>query len=170
MTVDGRSRRVQLLKPGASEGDRRPVSVGRLVYEAFVTPLNAGERVVRKNNSLGDCPENLRVLSPVAPATTYNAAHTRISSLWGSASRYPCVSVNCSGMAEEWAYDGTDPTHLFEEQTGGSHCHYSLWPEFYAPMCRPCHRARDMAIAAAELREYRAWKMRNPGRSLEDVA
>lgn len=41
----------------------------------------------------------------------------------------------------------------------GAKLWYSAYPEFYMPMCFKCHRARDASFAAAELREYREWKL-----------
>lgn len=94
-------------------------------------------------------------------------AHSRVRKLWGSARQYPCIA-GCGQMAEEWAYDGTDPTQMFGEASG-SGVYYSRFPEFYMPMCKRCHRNRDRALAAAELREYREWKHRT-GKTLREVS
>lgn len=99
------------------------------------------------------------------PITT-SGAHQRVRRVWGSASQYPCVE--CGEAASDWAYDGTDPTHIYEFSRK-SWCHFSRWPEFYMPMCRSCHSDRDRSLAATELREYREWKMRNPGKTLADL-
>ncbi|QDH93642.1 hypothetical protein SEA_LILHOMIEP_68 [Mycobacterium phage LilhomieP] len=97
---------------------------------------------------------------------TSTGAHQRVRRLWGSASLYPCAT--CGGPAKDWAYDGTDPTHYYE-QGRKAWSHFSRWPEFYMPMCKPCHSNHDRRAAADELREYRQWKMRNPGKTLEDL-
>ena len=65
--------------------------------------------------------------------TRYQIAHRRVKRLWGPASDYPCVK--CGGAEAHWAYDGTDPTaHVWSQR-----CFYSQWPEFYMPLCPPCH-------------------------------
>ena len=80
---------------------------------------------------------------------TYSAAHYRVKRLWGKASQYLCVS--CDRVAQQWAYDGSDPGELcaFDgaaQQRGSSRpMAYSAWPEFYMPMCRSCHKIRHLA-------------------------
>jgi hypothetical protein len=85
---------------------------------------------------------------------TYHAAHRRCTALWGPASGYPCV--DCGNAAADWAYDGTDPTQLEDEAQEAilSIRPYSLYPEFYLPMCKACHKKRDLK----KLNEvYREW-------------
>lgn len=75
---------------------------------------------------------------------TYYGAHGRIKMYWGSASQYFCIE--CGEQAAEWAYDGTDPSELEGEvKVDGVKypVRYSVWPEFYAPLCTGCHRAKD---------------------------
>lgn len=73
---------------------------------------------------------------------TYRCVHERIERTFGKASLYTCFS--CGSMADEWAYDGTDPTHLEERPNGRKYLiGYSRFPEFYAPMCFGCHRLMD---------------------------
>lgn len=72
----------------------------------------------------------------------YRSAHTRINKLWGSAKLYHCVK--CGLSAQEWAYDGTDPEQLTHMYKGRYPMYYSPDPEFYMPLCIPCHRARDL--------------------------
>lgn len=98
---------------------------------------------------------------------TYTSAHFRVRRLWGAASQYLCVS--CSGSARDWAYDGTDPSQRYGPTHHGNYCYYSVFPEFYMPMCTRCHHRRDKALAKAELKEYREWKMRT-GLTLSDIA
>lgn len=95
-----------------------------------------------------------------------SGAHARVRALWGKASQYPCIE--CGQGAAEWAYDGTDETERYGENAG-VFSFYSLYPEFYMPMCHKCHRKRDSALAQAELREYREWKHRT-GLTLADVS
>lgn len=90
------------------------------------------------------------------------AAHERCRYLWGSASQYPCIE--CGNFAKYWAYDGTDPEGRLGESrpsaTDGSSSFvwYSLYPEFYIPLCQQCHIKRDGAARKKELSEYRQLK------------
>lgn len=62
------------------------------------------------------------------------------------------MCVSCEGPAQEWAYDGTDPTEVHGEVTlyGETYpVRYSMWPEFYAPLCTTCHRAKDRSAWSA---------------------
>jgi hypothetical protein len=99
---------------------------------------------------------------------SYGGAHARVSAQWGKARLYDCVK--CGGQAGEWAYDGTDP----EQRLGLAWCgtekihYYSIHPEFYMPMCRPCHKGRDAALVAEELREYRRLKYKH-GLTLSEI-
>ena len=68
----------------------------------------------------------------------YNKAHYRVVKLWGPARNYLCIA--CGDPARDWAYDGTDPGER------GVKRKYSLWPEFYMPMCHACHLGRDRDI------------------------
>lgn len=81
----------------------------------------------------------------------------RIRSKWGSASLYSCVE--CGEPAKDWAYDGTDDAQLYaRHRDSGGKMFYSLYPEFYMPMCRSCHNTRDRTQSFAELEEYRTLK------------
>lgn len=86
---------------------------------------------------------NLVHKPPLSGEVSYRGAHGRCTTLWGSASQYPCVQ--CGETASDWAYDGTDETELVD----GTGRRYSAWPEFYMPMDRSCHRLFDRARAAA---------------------
>lgn len=100
----------------------------------------------------------------------YITAHARCFRLWGPAKGYPCIE--CGKPAQQWAYDGTDPTELYERCGSGlqpeRRARYSRFPEFYMPMCARCHRRADGAQASAELTEYREWKHRT-GLTLADL-
>lgn len=78
---------------------------------------------------------------------TYSGAHGRVKYFFGPANLNPCVM--CGGGAAEWAYDGTDPDELFELVNGKWPVVYSAWPEFYMPLCHPCHRQKDAAARSA---------------------
>lgn len=88
---------------------------------------------------------------------SYAGAHARPKSLWGSASQYECV--DCGKSAQQWAYDGTDPSHKLDiHKSGNSLVWFSVWPEFYMPLCVRCHRFRDDGRAKSELRAFRRLK------------
>lgn len=75
----------------------------------------------------------------------YRSAHKRTERTLGKAREHLCVA--CGAAAEQWAYDGTDPTELREPATRhGRECimAFSRFPEFYMPMCEPCHKRRDI--------------------------
>ena len=71
---------------------------------------------------------------------TYGRAHTRIVDQKGSASQHECQ--NCGGQAEDWAYLHGSP----DEQRDERGRPYSADPEYYAPMCRSCHKTFDNAM------------------------
>ena len=75
---------------------------------------------------------------------SYRRAHTAVAWQFGIADLYPCVE--CGSPAAEWAYDGTDPsqkTQMVRIKGVEYPVTYSVWPEFYMPMCIPCHRWMD---------------------------
>lgn len=100
---------------------------------------------------------------------SWSSAHNRITIAWGPARLYDCVA--CASPAQDWAYDGTDPSELFGRHASNKNAmhFYSRYPEFYMPMCKKCHMRRDKGLGASELREYREWKHRT-GRTLADIA
>lgn len=109
------------------------------------------------------------IRNTLASPCDFTAAHVRVRTLWGPASRYRCIE--CGENAKDWAYDGTDPAEILGPGKGsgsGSLMRYSLYPEFYMPMCRKCHVTMDRRKMAAELREYRQWKYET-GLTLADV-
>lgn len=87
---------------------------------------------------------------PVAPQidwwtpASYRTTHARMDQLLGHARLNECV--DCGQAAKEWAYDGTDPTEIDGEVSVGGSVYgvkWSRFPEFYKPMCYPCHRKMD---------------------------
>jgi hypothetical protein len=74
------------------------------------------------------------------PAVTYSQAHLRLKTDRGRADNYSCV--RCQGQAQEWAYMGGCPNELI-----GLEKKYSLDQSRYDPMCVPCHRRHDRALA-----------------------
>lgn len=101
--------------------------------------------------------------------TTTQACHQRVRRLWGTPDNYPCIN-DCGKQAKDWAYDGTDPgeVYLKPSREGKTIRPCSLWPEFYMPMCRQCHKTRDGKLIREELTEYREWKART-GLKLRDL-
>lgn len=97
-------------------------------------------------------------------ACTYSAAHHRCRQIWGPVQQYPCL--DCGKPAEEWAYDGNDPTELYVEKTDWekrkSIVPYSRFPEFYMPMCKACHKRRDMRELYEAYAQFGEWRKRNP--------
>lgn len=101
------------------------------------------------------------------PEISWSAAHSRCHATWGRAAQYSCV--DCDRQAQEWAYDGTDPDELYGRySTTNTWMYFSMWPEFYMPLCKKCHRKRDTQKASIELREYRTW-MKTTGLKLSDL-
>lgn len=74
------------------------------------------------------------------PAVTYSQAHLRLKTDRGRASNYSCI--RCQEQAQEWAYMGGCPKELT-----GLDKKYSLDQSRYQPMCVPCHRRHDRALA-----------------------
>lgn len=72
-------------------------------------------------------------------AVSYGGMHDRLCRLKGKASQHFCA---CGGTAEEWAYDHQDGNEKLGEPGP-----YSLDPGHYFPMCIPCHRKLDAAMA-----------------------
>lgn len=77
---------------------------------------------------------------PRLDTPTYSGMHKRIFYDRGPASNYPCSE--CGEQAQEWSYDGLDPSPL-EGTVRGSKVLYSLDQSHYLPRCKKCHRARD---------------------------
>lgn len=94
-------------------------------------------------------------------------AHSRLRRIWGSAGNYPCIS--CGGTAAQWAYDGTDPDQRYRLVGKRKYyAYYSVYPEFYMPMCSLCHRRRDGEMQRLELFQYRTLK-NETGLSIDEM-
>jgi hypothetical protein len=101
-----------------------------------------------------------KLLEPKKQTSTYQGAHKRVLAMWGKAKQYLCAV--CGNQAQQWAYDGTDPEQLYDASwPGRSHIFFSLYPEFYLPLCTRCHRTKDCADTKEELRDYRSWRHRH---------
>jgi hypothetical protein len=76
----------------------------------------------------------------------YRTAHGQVWRVRGSASGYSCQ--HCGGDAQDWAYDHGDPdavTVLWDEGKRQRQLTFSLDPQHYLALCRPCHRKFDKA-------------------------
>lgn len=70
----------------------------------------------------------------------YVTAHRWIWDTKGKASEHECVQ--CGAEGQDWAYDGEDPMEVVAQFTHKGLA-YSLNPDHYQPMCKPCHGAFD---------------------------
>lgn len=94
---------------------------------------------------------------------TYHVAHTHIRQEAGRASENLCIG--CGAPAKEWAYDGTDPSEkqqMLRVKGSDYPVRYSVWPEFYKPLCYPCHRAEDAGERWQKVKYYRCGHPRVP--------
>lgn len=90
------------------------------------------------------------------PNISCENTHYLLRRLWGSASQYPCV--DCGQGAAQWAYDGTDQAQLYGPAgRGKANTFYSVWPEFYKPMCHRCHKRHDLRERRLVLDVVRGW-------------
>jgi hypothetical protein len=48
-------------------------------------------------------------------------------------------------QAQDWSYKGGDPNALTQESGKYAGLVYSLNPDYYEPLCEPCHGQRDLA-------------------------
>lgn len=77
-------------------------------------------------------------------AVGYAGAHYRVKSVKGRAKDHRCAE--CGTWAEEWAYIGGDPEELAELRRPKGVPRviaYSVHPEYYRPLCKPCHARVD---------------------------
>lgn len=97
---------------------------------------------------------------------TYWQIHAGLHYFNGLASEYPCMS--CAKPAAEWAYLHTAGDEEIVDDKGRA---YSENFEFYAPMCKPCHRSFDSKkmwadpeareiLSAASTANLTAWRER----------
>lgn len=77
---------------------------------------------------------------------SYQAVHQRIRKQRGKASEHQCVQCEGKQAAAHWAYDHSDPNERVGTD-GGCELSYSTDPMRYQPMCTPCHKAYDLAVA-----------------------
>jgi hypothetical protein len=166
-------------KAGYSDGHARRVRNGGDMGAGFEPRMKQPEKCTfpdctRRPQAKGYCGAHLRQQRvhgrmvairerTVWDGCTYSAVHHRCRQIWGRVQQYPCI--DCAKSAEEWAYDGKDPTELYVERTDwGRHksiVPYSRFPEFYMPMCKGCHKRRDMRELHEAYTEFRAWRKRN---------
>ena len=67
----------------------------------------------------------------------YRGAHDRVKRRRGSAKKQRCA--HCDGPAATWAYDGSDPDEITDDEGR----RYSGDPDHYFPLCAKCHCAMD---------------------------
>lgn len=108
--------------------------------------LTVGTELARSVTSCGrdSCHPRLGTKAERSPVWTgrrvsYAGAHARVRRQRGSASSHPCVG--CEFMADQWAYDNSDPNELTDDKGR----RYSSDPNHYVPMCRPCHVLADVS-------------------------
>ena len=78
---------------------------------------------------------------PARAEVGYLGAHNRVYSLRGKASQYLC---ECGKPAQEWAYTHSGiQERLARPNKNGFQFKYSLDPDQYVPMCKPCHNEFD---------------------------
>jgi hypothetical protein len=127
----------------------RCVAAHRLAYQwANNDPDRSLIRVTQIcGNRLCVNPIHLVAAPKQSESVGYNAVHSRVKALWGSANQYPCIT--CGQPAATWSYDGTDATERagYDAHTyvGQRPMRFSLYPEFYAPKCISCHKRADLA-------------------------
>lgn len=78
---------------------------------------------------------------PRTYSTTYRAVHKQVQRTRGRASAHTCA--HCTSTAAEWAYDHTDPAPLVGTTARGRTVQYSINPDRYLPLCKPCHARLD---------------------------
>ncbi|MBQ0974758.1 hypothetical protein KBZ00_27050 [Streptomyces sp. RK31] len=70
----------------------------------------------------------------------YEQAHTRVKNLNGPARNHPCEF--CGLRAHDWALDWESPDIVRDQQWRA----YSPNPDWYMPLCRPCHKTYDAHV------------------------
>jgi hypothetical protein len=182
--IDGcdRSRRI---KAGYCHGHARRLKNGGEMVPEFEPRMKQPEKCTfpgctRRAQAKGYCQAHNRQLRvhgrmvdvrTVWDSCSYSAVHHRCRQLWGRVHQYPCVE--CGEPAEEWAYDGKDPTELYRENSDWGKLRsiipYSRFPEFYMPMCKSCHKRRDMQELHDDFAVFREWrKSKRTGSSSDD--
>jgi hypothetical protein len=99
------------------------------------------------------------------PDSGYHAAHKRLMRVRGKAKLYVCSQCG-DRQAKDWAYlhgsPGGKPAGV--TASGTPHGPYSLDPDHYAPMCKPCHKAYDLDAAGKPIGRIRKARMRQEER------
>lgn len=71
----------------------------------------------------------------------YVMAHRRVSIYFGKASEHICIA--CGEIASEWSYVGNSPFERVQDH-GGYLVKYSPRSTDYEPLCKRCHRHKDI--------------------------
>lgn len=96
----------------------------------------------QRNRSHGD--PNVVLVIRGTDDIGYTAAHDRVKTRRGRASRYHCA--HCGDRATDWAYDHADPDERLALTTKGKYYPISLKIEHYIPLCKLCHRRFDLRV------------------------
>lgn len=124
-------------KPRRASGEAHPKwSGGPPKCEA------CGTRVSRGSTYCTSCRERTGDQNPrwIGNAAEYATVHLRLVALRGRADSHSCA--HCGTRARDWAYDHLDPNERRSERSRDDGP-FSLDPEHYMPLCRPCHRRFD---------------------------
>jgi hypothetical protein len=76
---------------------------------------------------------------------TYIAVHARLRKMRGKASEYQCP---CGRQAQDWSYNNDDPNELISLSKHSFGMRYSTDLDRYEALCKPCHKQKDLAVAA----------------------
>jgi hypothetical protein len=122
----------------------------RAIYEFFHdVRLESGQRFRRSCDQI-DCVNPTHRSTTLIFTSNYHIIHKYVRTTRGSASSYACVS--CRSQAQEWAYNYQDPDDFLTTVDLMA----SRRPEFYEPMCKPCHRKYDSAWRKNAISVYRS--------------
>ena len=93
----------------------------------------------------------------------YTTVHKRVVKERGSASEQACA--HCGKRAQDWAYSNGDLNAVRQDDGREAGLAYSLNPDHYDPLCRPCHhrfdaRHRELADGGISLLHVGVWHLR----------
>ncbi len=80
----------------------------------------------------------------IRSTTTYSGVHSLVKQLRGPAKNYPCAE--CGDPAQDWAFNHEKPVNVMIDPMTGAM--YSLDPDHYDPLCKRCHKRRDIRARA----------------------
>ena len=74
-------------------------------------------------------------------SVTYRTMHSRLTMWLGPAREQRCV--DCGKRAQQWSYEGGDPSERAGFTSYGHPAAYSTDTDYYRPRCVKCHKAHD---------------------------